>query len=326
MKKVILIISILVCSVKLYSQEIELPQYVSHLSDNPFLISPAFAGIGTGLQIRLNGVSQWIGVEGAPDTQSLTVEARLADRFGGGITVFNDKNGFTTQRGARLSFASHLTLSHFHDSFFSFAFTYSYTQFGIDTSDFSNNTNPTGGGITPPESLPNISRGKSNFDIGMLYRYERFSFSVNALNILDRKREDFNASEPLVLRKYSAYSSFVFTKVSRGIELEPSIFVEYREFDKRSKTDLNIKLRKGIRDGYLWTGLSYTFLNDQFFEPNAIAPLFGLKKNNLYVSYGFSVNVNKTQDFNYGTHMITLGFDFERRPSLARCTQKMMMF
>lgn len=315
MKKILLTISIIICSVRLVAQEVELPQYVSHLADNPFLISPTYAGIGSGLQIRLNGVSQWIGVEGAPDTQSVTIEARLADRFGGGLTIFNDKNGFTSQQGAKLSLASHLTLSDFHDSFLSFSLSYSYTQFGIDTSQ--NNGS---------QSLPTRSVGNSNFDVGMLYRYERFSIAANVANLLDKKVRDFNSSEPKVLRKYTIYSSFIFDKISRNFELEPSALVEYREFDKRSRTDLNIKARKGIRDGYVWAGLSYTFLNDQFFVPNAIAPLFGLKKSNFYASYGFSINVNKTQDFNYGTHMITIGFDYERRPSLARCTQKMMIF
>lgn len=315
MRKVLIIISIVISSVKLVAQEVNLPQYVSHMADNPFLISPTFAGIGSGLQVRLNGVSQWIGVKGAPDTQSITVEARLADRFGGGLTIFNDKNGFTTQQGVKLSFASHLTLSNFHDSFLSFALSYNFVQFGIDTSQ--NNTG---------QSLPNRSISNSNFDVGMLYRYERFSISVNINNLLDKKVENFTLDEPKTLRRYTLYSSLVLARVSNQIEIEPSILVEYYEADKRSRTDMNVKVRKGIRDGYVWAGLSYTFLNDQFFQPNAIAPLFGLKKNNLYMSYGFSINVNKTQDFNYGTHMITLGFDYDRRPSLARCTQKMIIF
>lgn len=315
MKKIVLVISIIFCSVKLSAQEVDLPLYVNHLADNPFLISPTFAGIGTGLQIRLNGVSQWVGVKGAPDTQSVSVEARIADTFGGGITLFNDKNGFTSQQGARLSLASHLTLSDFHDSFLSFALTYSYIQFGIDTSE--NNT---------PQTVPNRSLGSSNFDVGMLYRYERFSISANVLNLLDKRIENFATGEPEVLRKYNIYASYVLARISRDFELEPSMLVEYRESDKRSRTDLNIKARKGIRDGYVWAGLSYTFLNDQLFEPNAISPLFGLKKGNFYASYGFRINTNKTQDFNYGTHMITLGFDYERRPSLARCTQKMIIF
>ncbi|WP_237275945.1 PorP/SprF family type IX secretion system membrane protein [Tenacibaculum ovolyticum] len=315
MKKILITISIVIFSVKLVAQEINLPQYISHMADNPFLISPSYAGIGPGLQIRLNGVSQWIGVDGAPDTQSLVVEARIADRFGGGITLFNDKNGATSQKGVKLSLASHLTLSDFHDSFLSFGLSYNFTQFGIDTSKNDS------GQIVPSKSVTN-----SNFDIGMLYRYERFSISLNANNILNKKVENLTTNEPEALRRFTVYSSYVLARIRNNIEIEPSIFVEYYEADKRSRTDMNIKVRKGINDGYVWAGLSYTFLNDQFFVPNAIAPLVGLKKDNLYMSYGFSININEVQDFNYGTHMITLGFDYERRPSLARCTQKMMIF
>jgi len=315
MRKILIILGVVFSSVNITAQEVEMPQYVSHLADNPFVISPTYAGIGTGLQVRLNGVSQWIGVKDAPDTQSLTVEARIADTFGGGISLFNDSNGYTTQKGAKLSFASHLTLSDFHDSFLSFALSYSFIQFGQDTSQ--DNTN---------SGKPTRAINHSNFDVGLLYRFEKFSITANVVNLLNRDVENFLSGEPEELRKYVVYSSYIFSRISRGFELEPSILYEYREATGRSKTDMNIKARKGIRDGYVWAGLSYTFLNDQFFQPNAIAPLFGLKKNNLYLSYGFSINMNKTQDFNYGTHMITLGFDYERRQSLARCTQKMIMF
>ncbi|MCD8412216.1 PorP/SprF family type IX secretion system membrane protein [Tenacibaculum finnmarkense] len=315
MRKIFITISILICSVKLVAQEINLPQYVSHMADNPFLISPSYAGIGSEFKVRLNGVSQWLGVKGSPDTQSLIIDTRLAERFGGGITVFNDKNGFTSQKGIKLSLASHLTLSQFHDSFLSFGLTYNFVQFGIDTSQ--NNSG---------QIVPNKSETNSNFDVGLLYRYERFSISVNANNILDKKIDNLLTSEPESLGRYTLYTSYVLARISNKIEIEPSIFIEYYESDKRSRTDLNVKVRKGIYDGYVWVGASYTSLNDQIFKPHAIAPLVGLKKNNLYMSYGFSIDLNKTQNFNYGTHMITLGFDYDRRPSLARCTQKMIIF
>ncbi|MFL0070493.1 type IX secretion system membrane protein PorP/SprF [Tenacibaculum maritimum] len=315
MKKIIVILIIVIsCNSKMFGQEINLPQYVSHMADNPYVISPAYAGIGTGLQVRLNGVSQWIGVKNAPDTQSISIEARIADRFGTGITVFNDSNGFSSQQGAKVSFASHLTLSDFHDSFLSFALSYNFIQFGIDTSE--NNTN---------QLVSNKSVTTSNFDVGMLYRYERFALSLNASNLVGKDIESFRANEPETLRRYSVYSSYTY-KLNRITELEPSVFIEHFEASRRSRTDMNIKLRQGTDDGYVWGGLSYTFLNDQFFTPNAITPMLGLKKENFYVSYGFGINVNKVQDFNYGTHMITLGFDYERRPSLARCTQKMVIF
>lgn len=314
MKKIIVALLLILSTKAVTAQERDLPPYINHMADNPFMISPSYAGIGSGLQIRLNGVSQWIGVKNAPNTQSITVEARIAERFGGGLTIFNDSNGNTSQQGAKLSFASHLTLSDLYDSFLSFGMTYTFVQFGIDTRD--NNTG---------EVLSNISEGKSNFDVSMLYRFDRFAFSVNVNNILDQEVLNTISGEPEVLRKYSLYSYYSF-RVNREVEIEPSIYVEYFEASARSRNDVNVKLRKRIRDGYVWIGASYTFLNDQFGEPLSVAPLVGLKKNKFYLSYGVSLNVNNIQDFTYGTHMITLGFDYDRRPSLARCTQKMMMF
>lgn len=313
MKKYLILILLLI-SFRVAAQEVDLPQYVNHMADNPFLISPAYAGIGAGLQIRLNGISQWVGVKDAPDTQSITVEARLADRFGGGLTIFNDSNGNTTQQGVRLSLASHLTLSDLHDSFLSFGLSYSFIQFGIDT-DNNNTTEP----------LPNLNLNSSNFNISMLYRFERFAISANLVNLLDKDVNNVTSGEPEILRRYSLYSLYTF-KLNRVTELEPSIFVEYFEGSGRSRTDLNAKLRRRINDGYIWGGISYTFLNDQFGTPNSVAPMAGVKKGNLYFSYGFSIATNKIVGFNYGTHMITLGFDYDRLPSLARCTQKMMIF
>ncbi len=313
MNKLLLTI-VLFIVIRISSQENDLPQYINHMADNPFLISPAYAGIGAGFQLRLNGISQWVGVKNAPDTQSINLEARLAERFGGGLTLFNDSNGFTKQRGARLSLASHLILSDVYDSFFSLGLSYSFIQFSQDTEQ--NNTG---------EIVPTRNQNSSNFDISMLYRFGRFAISGNLVNLLDRKADIFGNGEPQTLRRYSVYTNYNF-RINRNTELEPSIFAEYFEASGRSRTDVNIKLRKRIRDGYIWAGVSYTYLNDQFFTPNALAPLFGVKKDKLYLSYGFSITTNEIVGFNNGTHMITLGFDYDRRPSLARCTRKMMMF
>ncbi|QTE21493.1 PorP/SprF family type IX secretion system membrane protein [Polaribacter cellanae] len=317
MKKIYIIVICFITNFSLFAQENNLPQYLNYMGDNPFMITPAYAGIGTGVRIRINGLSQWLGVKNAPDTQSFSIETRIADRFGGGLVVFNDRNGNTTQQGVKLTFASHLTLSRFNDSFLSFGFTYSYNMFRIDTGNF-----------TGSDSSVIDDRGvnSSNFDLSFLYRFNHYSVSLNISNLLDKDEHTFTNGEPIVTRRYSLFNSYVFNKFSYNYELEPSILVEYYEADKRSRTDLNVKLRRKMNNGYVWVGLSYNFLNDQFLTPNSVAPIVGIKRGNLYASYGFGINTNKTQAFNMGSHMITLGFDFKQRPSLARCTQKYYIF
>jgi hypothetical protein len=55
------------------------------------VISPAYAGIGDNLRIRVNGLTQWVGIKDAPDNQSLYADFRIADRSGVGIQLYNDK-------------------------------------------------------------------------------------------------------------------------------------------------------------------------------------------------------------------------------------------
>ena len=82
----------------------------------------------------------------------------------------------------------------------------------------------------------------------------------------------------------------------------------------RSITDINIKAKKMTDDGYFWAGFSTRFLNDQSLEPLAVVPLLGLKKKDFYVGYAFQYNINEANELNHGgTHMLTLGYDFESR-------------
>ena len=165
----------------------------------------------------------------------------------------------------------------------------------------------------------------SNFDISMLYRLDRFAISANIFNVLDKDLKNFATGEPGSTRKFSVLTSYNF-RVNRDIEFEPSLFIKYFEASQRSKTDANVKLRRRISDGYIWGGVSVTLLNDQIAIPNDFTPMMGVKKHNFYFSYGYGLDTNELSTYNYGSHMVTLGFDYERRPSLARCTNKMTMF
>ena len=66
-----LLFSMLLLSVFASSaQELTLPQLSQYLADNPFVISPTYAGIGDYIKVRNNGLTQWVGIKDAPDTQS----------------------------------------------------------------------------------------------------------------------------------------------------------------------------------------------------------------------------------------------------------------
>ena len=313
MRKLFAICIMVFCAIGLRSQELTLPQLSQYLADNPFVISPTYAGVGDHIKVRLNGLTQWVGIEDAPDTQSLAADGRLGNRSGVGFLLYNDSNGETKQRGARISFAHHLTLDKYDDEFLSFGISYNFNQFRIDIENFQN-PDP---GVTDDRATTN-----HNFDIGVLYRYDKFYFSANASNLLDKDLTKFNpVSEPNALRNYYVYTGYRYTKNKNSkLEIEPSVFFQWFESDGRSVTDLNTKFRFYDFEDYYYVGVTYRFLNDQIGDPLYIAPLIGLKKSNFYFGYSYQIILNEILGFSTGTHVITIGVDLFQGLSNCRCT------
>jgi type IX secretion system PorP/SprF family membrane protein len=306
MKKIIIVI-ILFVSGWTNAQEFKLTPYTQYLVENPFLISPAYAGDSEMNRLRLTSAFQWVGLSNAPNTQTLSYDAHILERSGVGGVIYVDRNGNTSQIGGQLSFAHHLTINSANEQYISFGLSYKFTQFKIDVSDFENPNDD-------PNIGANVSSHNSNFDAAFLYKLEGFYFSFNASNILNKNVKVFDESEPKKLRNYYIYTGYVF-ELQEGLwELEPSLYFKYFESDTRSISDINIKAKKMTDDGYFWAGFSTRFLNDQSFEPLAIVPLLGLKKKDFYVGYAFQYNINEANELNHGgTHMLTLGYDFESK-------------
>lgn len=295
------------------AQELTLPQLSQYLADNPFVMSPTYSGIGDHIKVRINGLTQWVGIEDAPDTQSLAADARIGNRSGLGMLLYNDSNGETRQRGARLSFAHHLTLDKYDDEFLSFGISYNFNQFRIDIENFD----------SPDPSVTDDRRTTNhNFDVGVLYRYDKFYFSLNASNLLDKDLTSFNpVFEPNRLRNYYIYTGYRYSKNKNSrLEIEPSVFFQWFESDGRSVTDLNTKFRWYDFEDYYYAGVTYRFLNDQIGNPLYIAPLIGLKKSNFYFGYSYQIILNEILGFSTGTHVITLGVDLFQGLSNCRCT------
>ncbi|QLG45279.1 PorP/SprF family type IX secretion system membrane protein [Costertonia aggregata] len=295
------------------AQELTLPQLSQYLADNPFVMSPTYAGIGDHIKIRVNGLTQWVGIKDAPDTQSLAADARVGNKSGLGILFYNDSNGETKQRGARASFAHHLTLDRYDDEFLSFGLSYNFNQFRIDIENFRDNNDMS---VTDDRATTN-----HNFDVGVLYRKDKFYFSLNASNLLDKDLERFNpVFEPNRLRNYYAYTGYRYTKNKNSkLEIEPSVFFQLFESDGRSVTDLNVKFRWYDFEDYYYAGVTYRFLNDQIGSPLYIAPIVGLKKSNFYFGYSYQVILNEILGFSSGTHVVTLGVDIFQGLSNCRC-------
>ncbi|MGA9636918.1 PorP/SprF family type IX secretion system membrane protein [Flavobacterium sp.] len=319
MKKIL--VSVLLLAITSgYGQELNLPVSTQYLADNYFVISPTFAGIGDNLKIRANGLMQWVGIKDAPKNQSIYADMRIADRSGVGVSFYNDSNGNTHQSGAKFSFAQHLILDYYTKQYLSFGISYNINNFNIDINNFNGTYDIP---IVDPNVTDNRSNSNNNFDVGGLYRNRDFYLSLNASNILTKNIDKYRGVEPTLLLNYQVFSGYVFKSPSNSkVEFEPSVYYQYFASDKRSSTDVNFKYRHFNKyEDYYWAGVSYRFLNDQFFKPITVGPMVGAKKSNFYFGYSYQLNLNTLANYNSGTHMVTIGLDFFAGISNCPCTQ-----
>lgn len=319
MKKFILSLVLMAVTTS-YSQELNLPVFTQYLADNPFVLSPAYAGVGDNFRIRANGLTQWVGIKDAPENQSLYADFRVLDRSGVGISIYNDKNGYTRQTGAKVSFAHHLILDYYSKQYLSFGISYNFNSFRIDIDEFNNTIEHP---VLDPSVTDNRYTGNNNFDISALYRNKNFYLSFNANNVLKKNVDKYRGVEPNLLSNYQVYTGYIFNDgENRRIEYEPSIFYQYFASDKRSTTDFNFKYRRYNRyEDYYWIGVSYRMLNDQFPKPLSVGPMAGFMKSRFYFGYSYQVMFNDLGNYNTGTHVVTIGFDFLQAISNCPCTQ-----
>ena len=316
MKRIVLLMLAL-CTMggKALSQELNLPQMNQYLADSEFLIAPTYAGIGDFVRIRLSAGTQWVGVKGAPDYQSLAGDMRLGERSGVGLMLYNDRNGNTKQMGGKATFAHHLTLDRYDNHFISFGISYALNTFRIDIDKFDN--------IPDPQVTNDRFTVNHNFDVAVLYRYKRWFVNLSGLNILNKDIERFYKEEPKALRNYLVYAGYRYKKDKNSrFEIEPSVLYQYYESDGRSTTDFNLKFRWMDLDDYYWVGVNYRSLNDQIFKPLNIGPMAGLKRGMVYFAYSYQLHLNELIRFNSGTYVITLGLDLFQGVSNCKCAQR----
>ena len=69
------------------------------------------AGVNLVVKLRMTARKQWFDQVEAPNLQTLTADLRLSERSGIGVTVFNDQNGYHSQKGLYLTYAHHINFN-----------------------------------------------------------------------------------------------------------------------------------------------------------------------------------------------------------------------
>ena len=294
---------LLLFSFKVTSQE-TLPIYQDYLSDNVYLVHPAAAGIGNSSKLRFTARQQWAGIPDAPALQTVSFHTKFNEysNAGYGFVLFNDKNGFHSQKGFQGSYAYHLPMT--TDKIFkqlSFGLAFTFVQNQSDQRSF-----------TGDAAVSSIIESTSyyNADFGMAYHLGGFSSYFTVKNLLLTAKNNLNVLEPLDLRNYIVSTGYYFGE-ELFVQFEPSIMLQFREGTGERIADFNIKAYKTISKTQFWGALSYRRSFDANAVENAqyITPIVGINFKNLMFSYTYTNQINETVLTNTGFHQISVGIN-----------------
>jgi type IX secretion system PorP/SprF family membrane protein len=308
-----------------FSQE-GIAVYSDYLSDNYYLIHPSMAGAANCAKIRLTARKQWFGQEDAPELQTLSFNGRVGEKAGAGIILFNDKNGYHSQKGVKFTYAYHLMFSRDEIDLnqLSFGISAGLIQSQLDETEFmqSGDWDPTiDGTIVQKDSYFNV-------DFGASYNYLDFYVHGTVKNAIETRRDIYTEYESDNLRKYLLSSGYVFGDKDR-ILWEPSILFQLVDKTKEKSIDLNMKAYKDFDFGKLWGGLSYrrSFDSAEYTNGSGVSkqrlqyftPIVGVNFNNFMFAYTYS-HVSGAMKFdNGGYHQITLGINLFCKPEKYEC-------
>ncbi|MCV9387105.1 PorP/SprF family type IX secretion system membrane protein [Reichenbachiella ulvae] len=288
MKKAIIIYLLLVSSLTAKGQ---LDPLYKQYQFNKMMINPAYAGIYNRFSASFISSVQWVGLEGAPVTNTLMMQSAFKEgQIGVGAILVNDRLGINNNTEIQMAASYNLS---FGESKLGMGvqggmINYSYDM-DLLTLDYVDDERLYIG-------LDNVTQ--PNFGAGMMLMSENYYVGFSVPRILDVHVEDGVSTSTRYKRHYYLGAGYVhraffssYYKVSGMARLvdggKPSL-------------DLSVST---FMEGYIWFGL-----NARDFKYFGFFLSMELTKN-LRLGYSFELPSNSLIQSNYGTHEISIAFD-----------------
>lgn len=306
MKKVYFLFFCLVFSLSASAQQdANFSQYIF----NTIHINPAYAGYKNNIYLQSNYRKQWTGVEGAPETFSLSGDMLLMnEKVGLSLMVNKDKIGVQNDLSIYGGYAYHVYLNQ-ENSKISFGINAGFLQTSLNGNLF--DPNDSGDDYIPISSQSNLL---PDARFGVLFSNATFFTGISASNILSnfsfgKKKSDWYIG----LKPHLYLLGGMILNVSDDIILKPMALLK-DDFGGPTNLDLNgfILLREKIWLGAMYrTGVKLydkSNLQKDLQKSSAtgiMMEIFPTQK--LRIGYSFDYSLNKLRGENNGTHEISIG-------------------
>lgn len=276
----------------------QLPQFTQYMY-NTISINPAYAGSRETLSVVALHRSQWVGLDGGPTTQTVSVHTPLRnDRIGLGLSFINDELGYENFTYLYGDFSYTLPVG--QKAKLAFGLKAGFTQYHIDQELLDDPT------VVNDQFFDDVSnRWSPNVGLGLYLHTNRWYVGMSAPRILNT---DYNNGrngtiDYVALERISYYftGGYVFD-LSKTTKFKPAV------------------LLKGTNGAPLSFDMTANFLfNDTFwlggsYRINESAEAFGIitdfqVSKQWRIGYAYEYPISELKSYTSGTHEILLMFE-----------------
>ncbi len=273
-------------------QQIQYTQYMYM----PSLINPAYVGLDQVMKISLLHRSQWVGVAGAPVTQTLVISTPLGEKMGLGFNLIQDKTGPAKETNASLDFAYGLQLND-RELKLSFGMKAGLQLLNVDYSKLTTQD------PNDPSINENInSRITPNIGVGLYLYNSDWYVGISTPNLLSTKHYNSVAVSTVSSTTHLYLTGGMTFDLKENIKFKPAFLL-------KSVTGAPISLDVSLNvlfNNKFTTGLSYNY-------KNSVSGLVDFKvSNSLSIGYGYTADTSDISYFSGGSHEVLLRYYFNK--------------
>jgi len=276
----------------------QLPQLTQY-QFNDYVFNPAVAGSRNFFELRSGHRYQWVGIQDAPRTFTLSGTTPIGEKMGVGGYLFTDIVGPTRRTGVQFSYAYHLQFT--EDLKLSLGLSAGLLQFLIDGSKIT---------LRDPgdPAMDDQLRGELMPDAKFaFYLYHpKFWFGATAPQLLRNRVQFFEERSEVLSRMEDHYYVTGGYRISLGEDwkLEPSFLLKYVD-PVPPKLDVTATIRY---KNTVWLGASYR-TND------AYAAMVGIwLKETFQFGYSYDIITSNLRNYSTGSHEVMLALTFGKQP------------
>ncbi|OXA83072.1 PorP/SprF family type IX secretion system membrane protein [Flavobacterium hercynium] len=280
-------------------------QYTQYMY-NTMTINPAYAGTRSALNVTGLHRTQWVGLEGAPTTNTVSINAPVAENMGLGLTVINDRIGPSTENKISIDYSYAINTATNYKIAFGLKGTANILDIDFSKLNIYDPADPIFQYSIDKKISPNIGVGA--------YVYSDVSyFGISIPNMLETSHFDKSVSDQVdnhIIKQrmhYYIMAGYVFDLYEHldfSVWFKPAVLVKHVE-GAPMQVDLSANF---LFNEKFSAGMAYR-LN------SGVSAILGFQaSDSWFIGYAYDAETTKLANYNSGSHEIFLRFELFSKP------------